>query len=294
MDERAAWIEIVSEVAHDLKTPITSARGFVELIAHCGDPLTARQQRYATVALEALEQMEHLVARLLEAAWIEEGRPLKPRDCDLEGLILGAVVATAAFAERSRVVLHVEIDTRLGRIQADERRLEQVILNLLSNAVKYNHPGGSVWLTASGAREDVEITVRDDGRGIPADDLPHIFERFYRANVPGSEKVEGTGLGLAIVKALVERHGGQVSVESAVGLGSSFTIVLPRIVRVPGSGESGEAEREPVSPAIEGAESVDAAPVNNANEVLDPVDDNVQEPPQKLQDSDDRDVAQRE
>lgn len=293
MDERAAWVEIVSEVAHDLKTPLTSARGFVELIVACGDPLTARQQRYADVALEALEHMEHLVARLLEASWIEEGRPLKLCACNLEALILGAVVAMRGAAERSHVTLHVELDTRLGSIQGDERRLEQVVHNLLSNAIKYNHAGGNVWLTASGARDAVEITVRDDGRGIGADDLPHIFERFYRASTASSEKVEGTGLGLAIVKALVEKHGGQVTVESTPGAGTSFVVTLPRTLPVPLHAAS-EADREPVSPAVAGAESVDTLQADDAREVLDAVDDNLQEPPQLPEDEDDHSVAQQD
>lgn len=284
MENQNAWRELVSEVAHDLKTPITSARGFVELMKACGDPLSERQERYASVALEALEQMEQLVARLLEASWIEEGRPLRPAPLDLDRLILHSVEATRAYAERHQVALEVDLDTALGSINADERRLEQAILNLLSNAVKYNKPQGHVWVTACGTAREVVLTVRDDGRGIAPVDLPYIFDRFYRA--PGA-KVEGTGLGLSIVKTLVDLHGGQVNVESEVGVGTTFTITLPRAGHSPAHHDS---ERELISTADEGAESLDTTQAENADELLDSVDDNLQEPPQMFNDTDDTDA----
>ncbi len=289
MEDQNAWKEIVSEVAHDLKTPITAARGFIDLMLTCGDALSPRQERYATIALSALDHMEQVVARLLEAAWIEEGRPLVLQPCDLAMIIRRAVSATTGFAERHQVSLIVELAPDLGSINADERRLGQIILNLLSNAVKYNRAGGHVWVTASRAAKSVEIVVSDDGRGIAPDDLPRIFDRFFRAD-GGGEKVEGTGLGLAIVKALVEKHGGNVHVASVVDAGSTFTLNFPCAIRL---GDREEAARERVSTADEGTDSIDFVP-SESSEELDSVDDNLQEPQQILQDEDDLDVAQQE
>jgi anti-sigma regulatory factor (Ser/Thr protein kinase) len=166
--------------------------------------------------------------------------------------------------------------------------LEQAILNLLSNAVKYNQPQGHVWVTARGTAGEVIVTVRDDGRGIAPGDLPYIFDRFYR--VPGT-KVEGTGLGLAIVRTLVELHGGQITVESAPGVGSAFTVTLPRGGHPP---QHADGARELVSTADEGAENADITQAENADEVLDSVDDNLQEPPQMFDDADAPDAARQD
>jgi signal transduction histidine kinase len=276
----------VSEVAHDLKTPITSARGFVELIVDSGDPVSERQQRYANIALEALDHMEHLVQRLLEIAWIEEDRPLNSKPCDLCVVIERSVDSLSEYAARQHVAVSVEINAEVGMIEADERRLEQVLLNLVGNAIKYNQPDGQVWVEAAGTEHGVEVTVRDSGRGIDPEDLPYIFERFYRGNIEQDArdgvKIEGTGLGLAIVKELIEKHGGHIGVESTIGEGSTFVFTLPR-ARL-SEGQQGKGEL--VSTVIVEAESTDTVYDTNDNEELDSVDDNIQEPPEAFLDTD--------
>ena len=146
----------------------------------------------------------------------------------------------------------------------------------------YQH--GEVFVTAKGMPEYVEVAVRDTGIGIKPEDQQHIFERFFRAK-DGSEKdkIEGTGLGLSIVKSLVEKHGGQVWLESKPGVGSTFAFTLPR---TPQLSEGQEGEREAVTSLVEGAESHDFVREDNSNEELDAVDDNLQEPPQSFVDSD--------
>jgi len=284
------WVEIVSIIAHDLKTPITSAKGFVDLVKHSGT-LNERQEHFTERALSALRQMESLVARLLEIAWIDGDRPLEPLDCDLGAVIEGAVTLLGDFADRHFVVLHVEIAPDLGTIQADERRLDQVVVNLLSNAIKYNRKGGEVWVEAHGAEESVQITIRDTGLGIAPEDLARIFERFFRSQTNHEEKIEGSGLGLSIVKAVIEKHGGHIWVESTLGAGSTFTFALPRVLRLrEGSDDLREAVRLPV----ENAESIDFLREHNTNEEIDAVDDNIQEPPQVYLDRDETDYAPRE
>jgi two-component system sensor histidine kinase ResE len=280
------WIDIVSEVAHDLKTPITSARGFIELMLDSGDPVTERQQRYAGVALEALDHMQQLVQRLLEIAWIEEDRPLVNKPCDLCVVIERSVDSLSEYATRQHVAVNVEINAEVGVILADERRLEQVLLNLVGNAIKYNQPDGQVWVQATGTEQGVEVLVRDSGRGIHPEDLPYIFERFYRGNIEqdakNGVKIEGTGLGLAIVKELIEKHGGHIGVESVVGEGSTFVFTLPR-ARL---SEGHQSKGEQISTVIAEAESTDTVYDTNDNEELDSVDDNMQEPPEAYVDVD--------
>ena len=166
------------------------------------------------------------------------------------------------------------------------------MLNLVSNAIKYNRPEGNVWVTAKGSADAVEVSVRDSGMGISPEDQRHIFDRFFRANKgSGKEKIEGTGLGLSIVKSLVDKHGGQVWVESEVGVGSTFTFVLPRS---PQLNEGHESAREPSNGVIETAEGFDIVREVNSNEELDAVDDNLQEPPQTYVDRDETGATAQE
>jgi signal transduction histidine kinase len=290
MQEPNSWVEIVSVIAHDLKTPITSVKGFIELMKHSG-PLNERQEHFSERALSALKQMESLVQRLLELAWIDADRPLEPQLCDLTSVIENAVAMLRDYADRRQIVLSVAIDPDLGTVQADERRLDQVMLNLLSNAIKYNRKGGEVSVAARSLDENVQVSVRDTGVGISENDQQYIFERFFRSRTPHEEKIEGTGLGLSIVKAVIEKHGGQVWVESREGVGSIFTFTLPRVMRL---SEGEDITEEAISPRIDSAEGMDLAHSESLNEVIDAVDDNIQEPPQTYLDRDDADVARKE
>lgn len=285
------WVDAVSIIAHDLKTPITSARGYIELMKHSGT-LNERQEYFNERALLALRQMEQLVARLLELAWIDADRPIQAEICDLVVVIHNAVSLLQDYAEHRRVTVHIEIDPALGTIHSEENRLSQVVINLLSNAIKYNRLDGEIWIAASGTPETVKVSVRDTGLGISPQDQQHIFDRFYRAHGGAeNDKIEGTGLGLSIVKSLVEKHGGHVWVESTVGVGSTFAFILPR---APELSEGHETDREPISGVVEGAEGFDFVREDNSNEELDAVDDNLQEPPQTYVDQDESDAAARE
>jgi two-component system phosphate regulon sensor histidine kinase PhoR len=281
-----SWVDVVSIIAHDLKTPITSARGYIELVKYSGD-LNERQTYFNERALVALQQMEQLVARLLELAWIDADRPLQTGVCDLVVVIHNSVAILQEYAERRHITFHIEIDPDLGTIQAEENRLGQVVLNLLSNAIKYNRADGEVWVTAKGTRDNVEVAVRDTGVGIAPEDRQHIFDRFFRAG-EHKDKVDGTGLGLSIVKSLVEKHGGQVSVESEIGVGTTFAFMLPR---APQLSEGRDVDHELNSGMVEVAEGFDFVREDNSNEELDAVDDNIQEPPQTYLDRDESEAA---
>ena len=221
------WTEVVGVIAHDLKTPITSVKGYLELIEQVGT-LNERQQQFSERALNSLKHMEQLIALLLELSWIDADRPLQCDDCDLAALLNRVTAVLEDMAARREVTVHLELEPELGAIPAESRRLEQAILNLVNNAIKYNRQGGEVWVTASKRDAQVDLTIRDTGVGIAPEDLPFIFDRFYRARSHSGAHIEGTGLGLSIVKAVIEKHGGTITLESVLGEGTTFFVALPR------------------------------------------------------------------
>ena len=148
-------------------------------------------------------------------------------------------------------------------------------MNLLSNAIKYNQRGGDVWITAQGRADEIEVTLRDTGCGIAPEDLPNVFDRFFRSQMTGDEAVEGTGLGLSIVKSIVEQHGGRVWVESVIDEGTTFSFVLPRLAPSRGSSD----QREPPSEPLDAPETFPHDHSDPGGEEIDAVDDNFQEPP---------------
>jgi signal transduction histidine kinase len=233
-----------------------------------------------------------LVARLLELAWIDADRPLEPHETDLADLIAMVVELIEDQASRRKITIEVEIDPKLGTIQAEARRLEQVFLNLLSNAVKYNREGGKVWVTVANVnrKKEVQVTVRDTGQGIAPEEQESVFERFVRTQASKENKVEGTGLGLSIVKAVVEKHGGRLWLESVVGEGSTFIFVLPRRQRKT-EHVTEEVTRDMVEPeekTLHHAEGTDYIIPQVTGEQVDVVDDSIQEPPQANHSDDDR------
>ena len=285
------WNDLLGVVAHDLKTPISAVKGFIELMQHVG-PLNERQMHFSERALAGLQLMEQLVARLLELAWIDADRPLEPHETDLADLIAMVVELIEDQASRRKITIEVEIDPKLGTIQAEARRLEQVFLNLLSNAVKYNREGGKVWVTVANVnrKKEVQVTVRDTGQGIALEEQESVFERFVRTQASKENKVEGTGLGLSIVKAVVEKHGGRLWLESVVGEGSTFIFVLPRRQRKT-EHVTEEVTRDMVEPeekTLHHAEGTDYVIPQVTGEQVDVVDDSIQEPPQANHSDDDR------
>lgn len=272
MDNPDSWMQIVAEVAHELKTPITSAAGFIDLVVNCGDPITERQERFVNKALHSLAVMEELVLQLLDMAWAHDDGAIEPQLCDMCVVIDRAVGRISDLADQHQVRIYTDFDPDVGQIQSNERVLEQVLLNLLSNAVKYNDPNGEIWVRATALAESVEVSVRDNGRGISAEALPRVFDRFFRET--NDRRIEGTGLGLAIVKSLIEKHGGHIWVDSEENSGATFTFVLPRVLRqIEGKVTAREGATMPAEPA----ESRDDRR-ETSQEQLDPLDDNLQEP----------------
>lgn len=270
-DPKADWL---NTVVHDLKTPINSVRGCIDLIQNMG-PLNEKQEYYAERAFAGLKRMEHLVSRLLDISWLDSDSQLEWNDVNLPTLIDEAVDLLKEVADQRSITVKVQLDKRLGTLRADSRRLALVMDNLLSNAIKYNQDNGSVTLTAVRESDAVRISVQDTGIGISADDLPHVFDRFFRSRQGMALRIEGSGLGLALTKGIVQRHQGRIWVESKQGEGSIFTFTLP----VAASGQEGRdgAGELLQNPSEDGRDGKFVQTLGFASEASDSVDDDLQE-----------------
>ncbi len=216
----------VATVSHELKTPLTSVRLAVHvLLEELVGPLEVKQVELLLEARENTERLLKLIEHLLALARLEEGRePLDLRPTEPLSLLQAAADAASARAEDRRITLSVTAAPDLPTVAVDATRFGQALSNLLDNALTYTEPGGSVTLSAAASPGGVTLTVRDTGVGIPAADLPHVFDRFFR--VAGRPQAPGTGLGLAIVHEVVAAHGGTVDCSSDLGVGTTFTIRL--------------------------------------------------------------------
>ncbi len=219
--------EFVANVSHELKTPLTSIRSLTETLLDgaLGDP--AHNRRFVQLIEEDVARLSRLIDDLLELAQIEsQAEALRMTPVDLGPLLQDALRTLRPEQEKRRLTVTVDLGPR-PMVQADSDRLKQVLINLVDNAIKYNREGGSIRVTAQPEGSALRVKVADTGIGIPARDLPHIFERFYRVDKARSRQRGGTGLGLSIVKHIVEAHGGTVTVASELERGSTFSFTLP-------------------------------------------------------------------
>lgn len=222
--------EFVANVSHELRTPLTNIRSYTEtLLDAAGDiPLDTEKQFLGVISSES-ERMARIVTDLLTLSRLDYGRmELRMTRFSLSTLLHKVADAMKFTAEDSGHELTVDAPDSLPEITGDRERIEQVVVNILSNAVKYTPSGGHIRLAAcEGEKNTVRITVQDDGIGIPAEDVPRLFERFYRVDKARSRAAGGTGLGLAIAKEIVEKHGGHIELASEYGKGTTVHITLP-------------------------------------------------------------------
>jgi two-component system phosphate regulon sensor histidine kinase PhoR len=227
--------DFVANVSHELRTPLTIIGGFAETLQDPEIPLEKRAE-FARTIYTNTQRMQRIVDELLDLSRIESGhwkpRPQPVKIAELASEVFGRV---ASAARTKGVALDTRVDPLAAIIFADRTALEQILLNLIENALRYTGEGGRVTVETAPARNGVMLTVSDTGTGIPAEHLPRIFERFYRADSGRSREAGGTGLGLAIVKHLVEAHGGSVSAESVVGSGTTIKIFFPEFATTPQS-----------------------------------------------------------
>jgi two-component system phosphate regulon sensor histidine kinase PhoR len=219
--------DFISNVSHELRTPLASLKALTETLQQGAleDPSAAH--RFLGRIETEVDTLTQMAEELLELTRIESGQvPLELKTVAPQDLLASAEERMRTQAERAGLTLRMECPGGLPAVRADPPRLEQVLVNLIHNAVKFTRPGGEVVLAAKPEGEFVRFSVCDNGVGIPADDLPRIFERFYKADRARSSG--GTGLGLSICRHLVEAHGGRIWVASEEGQGSTFYFTLPQ------------------------------------------------------------------
>ena len=223
--------EFVSVVSHELRTPLTSIRGSLGLLAggHGGD-LSPRGSRMVGIALESSERLTRLIEDMLDLERMESGSlTMTAVSCELSPLVDTALNELGAMAVQYGV--HVRTDTAGGLLRGDPDRIIQILTNVLGNSIKFSPRGGTVWLSTCQRAELVEFAVVDHGRGIPADRLARIFERFEQVDSSDSRERGGTGLGLSISRDIVTLHGGSIWVDSELGIGSTFRFTIPGTLR---------------------------------------------------------------
>ena len=219
--------EFVGNVTHELKTPLTSIRASIELLKSGNRDEETRSYFYDVLDMEA-ERLQHLIDDMLSLSRLENMRsdPSVQPCSVLEAAQVSAERLQIA-AEKNQVSVSIQVDPKLY-VRCTPSRLEQLLSNLIENAIKYNKPGGRVEVTGVQQQEIAILHVRDTGIGIPPEHIPRLFERFYRVDTSRSRAIGGTGLGLSIVKHIAVLYGGEVHVESTPGVGSVFTVRLPR------------------------------------------------------------------
>jgi signal transduction histidine kinase len=223
-DQRSQFLAVVS---HELRTPLTSIVSFSELLRGEATGLSADGSRFLDIIERNADRLLRLIDDLLMLNRLEAGAlPLELTEVAIPEVAADAVRSASAVAANSGVTIHLDAaDGPL--VQADPRRLTQVLDNLIGNAVKFSHVGGLVRVSVKYARGDWRIDVADTGIGIPPDEAARLFGPFVRGSNARIAGLPGTGLGLSIVKSLVEMHGGQVKVESVLDEGTTFTVLLP-------------------------------------------------------------------
>lgn len=220
--------DFVANVSHELRTPLTAIRGYAETLLNGALGDTENNRKFVGIIQAHAIRLNNIASDLLTLSDLESGRrDAEPGPISVEDAVNTALLTVEPEANIQGVHL-VRGAVKDSTITGHAIRLEQALVNLLDNAVKFNHPGGEARIDAGSMPDGrVFITVSDTGSGIPSDDLPRIFERFYRVDKARSRQVGGTGLGLSIVKHVVERMEGTIKVESRVGKGTTFTILLP-------------------------------------------------------------------
>lgn len=221
--------DIVANVSHELRTPLASIKAYTELLMDGleGEDRGLRDQFLRTIDQET-DHLSQLISDLLDLSRLEAGRfEVRKGAVDMGELLL-AVLRLLEGARRSQeVLIHTEVPDGLANLMADREMIMMILRNLLSNAIKFSHRGGEVLVSLQQSPERLVLRVVDHGIGIPAEALPHLFQKFYRVRSATESGIEGTGLGLVLTKQAVDAHNGSIDVESEPEKGTTFTVRLP-------------------------------------------------------------------
>lgn len=217
--------EFLASISHELRTPLTYIKGYTDIILKRNLPIEERQA-YLNIILEETNRLSVLIKDLFDLAKIDKNTfVIQKEQINLHDFLLSIErKLSPAFLERN-MNLRISSPSNIF-ILADPARLEQIILNLLDNSMKYSSEGAETKINVSKEKHSIQITVRDNGKGIPSEDIPFIFNRFHRVDKARTRSLGGTGLGLAIVKELVDKHGGDITVKSELGKWTEFVLIF--------------------------------------------------------------------
>jgi signal transduction histidine kinase len=239
-----AKIQFLSIVSHELRTPLTSMLAFTSLLKrNKNDNLTEKNLRHLDIIDKNGRRLNVLIQDLLDVSRMDMGNlALEPSEFDIAETVNDLVDSFAPIYEAKSQTLHLDIIEGEQLIYADKNRIAQVLTNLLSNASKYSPESKRVWLSLAAVDNHLEFEVRDERFGISEENQKELFTAFYRVDTEENRSIEGTGLGLVIAKGIVEIHGGQMAMESAVGVGTTFRFQIHDLNIIGLPEESGESE----------------------------------------------------
>jgi len=228
-DTNATRRELIANISHDLRTPLASLRGYIETLLLKERTLSAQDRRmYLEIAFRQGDYMSHLIEELFELAKLEDvGIDIAPEPMQLSELVQDVILKFKLLAEKTDIRLQGQIMPDTPLVYGDIALIERMLGNLLDNAIRHTARNGTIIVSVAVDAETARLEVSDTGSGITDPDLPHIFERFYRADKSRDPASGGAGLGLAIVKRIVDLHDGRITVSSSVGVGTSFRIEFP-------------------------------------------------------------------
>ncbi len=220
--------DFIANISHEFKTPLTAIQGFAETLLNGALEDKENRERFLEIIRDHALRLSRLTEDLLKLAQIEAGQlPNDTRFISFDEVVRPCLDTARVKAEQKNLVMKADCPADLPRLYGDLQSFHGILENLLDNAVRYTSAGGSIWVTAAVDGDEIVISVSDSGIGIPKVEQERIFERFYRVDAARSRESGGTGLGLAIVKHLVEAQGGRITVESEVGNGSTFHVIMP-------------------------------------------------------------------
>ncbi|MBI5301655.1 MAG: HAMP domain-containing protein [Chloroflexi bacterium] len=219
--------EFVDNAAHELRSPLTSLRLRIEMLQAHGETDRDLTRRYLGQMAREISYLQRLVDHLLALTEVENGDPAPRRSLDLARLLYELADELEPLVQEAKLTWRMDVPEHLPNESANPEQMTIALRNLFDNAIKYTPAGGTITLAANATEKEIAIRVSDTGIGIPAESLPHIFDRFYRVDRAHSRGHGSTGIGLALVRAIVEVHGGRIAVQSRLNEGSTFTVHLP-------------------------------------------------------------------
>ncbi len=222
--------DFISSVSHELRTPLTSIKGYASILmaGKLGDVLPAQKERLEKIDKHS-NSLVHLINNLLDIARIESGKvQMEMKDIFIKEMLDSIVDIITPQIKEKNISLKINSKIKFDRIKVDPSQMERVFLNLLSNAVKFTPEKGMVTIDIEDKNDDAQFSIEDTGIGIPSQDIPKVFQEFFRADNAMDQKIKGSGLGLSLVKKIIEAHKGKIWFDSELGKGTRFTFTIPK------------------------------------------------------------------